>query len=651
MLGGGQDARTAMSFPEFVQELFLLMPGWLAYGLTIWSQRFVAGYFLYRLLRDELALGPWAAIYGGTTYALFSQNSINHDWAGFNMGESFGMPGVPATIWALARIGGHRGVTRWLAAAGLGILVALGSDFPFAVFFFLVWFGWFAVIKPRRDFGFWALFTVFGLAWLMAEAHLVWASALNAPLSHRADWAAVAGEKSQYADIALGLIRDNKLSILLLGLGLAFGRFRDRRLNVLAAVVAVILIYVAAYPFVRDVILMRLGFPSGFNFSRISDLAPFFCATAGAAALPSILLGGELQLIWRRRIVAAFAAPVLVALLAIVLTAQSSVEIEKGILRDMLAGENYSAFYRNPELLALARDYGDAPPFRVATICPIGVNIHPGMLWAYGLSTADGYLNLYPERYQQFWGEVIRRVTSKYPLIYDYFHSWGNRIYLFWPEPSERGSEPARFSDFYDLELLSLANVRFLVSPVPLSDDRLTLIRSGPEDASDADRTAADQPRLRTRLRRYLEDGARPLRLFIYENREVIPRIFLAFRTRLFGGREELLSALAEASREELASTAFLLRGEAGGIDLGSPSGEGVAVQVKVLQAERIVVSVNADRPGILVVTQNYSPFWKVRIDGTEGRVIPVDHTFQGVGLAAGQHEVELTYRPPYALY
>jgi uncharacterized membrane protein YfhO len=69
------------------------------------------------------------------------------------------------------------------------------------------------------------------------------------------------------------------------------------------------------------------------------------------------------------------------------------------------------------------------------------------------------------------------------------------------------------------------------------------------------------------------------------------------------------------------------------------------------MQADRVVVSVSADRPGIVVVTQNYSPFWKARIDGVESRVIPVDHTFQGVRVEAGKHEVELSYRPPYALY
>jgi len=42
---------------DFDTFLFVLFPGWLAYGLLMWAQRFIAGFFLFRLLRDWRGAG------------------------------------------------------------------------------------------------------------------------------------------------------------------------------------------------------------------------------------------------------------------------------------------------------------------------------------------------------------------------------------------------------------------------------------------------------------------------------------------------------------------------------------------------------------------------------------------------------------------
>jgi hypothetical protein len=655
LLVGGQDALSSMQVPELVQWLFVLKPGWLAYGLLMSCQRFLAGYSLYRLLRDELALEPWAAVYGGLTYALFAQELIAGGVAeGYNVYDGIALPGIPATIWALGRIHRQPQSTRWPAAVALGGIVALGSVFPFAIFFFLTYFLWFAAVKPRKGVGFWAVFAVFTMAWLLTESLPLWASMLNAPLSQRAYWdwtRPPLGGVNRYPRMAASLARDNLLPLTLLSLGLIFSRLHDKRLNVLAALLAAILVFIASYEPIHGNLIVRLGFLSGFQFSRVYYSVPFLCATAGAIALPHILGGGEIQLAWRKRLVAIASMAVPVGLFAICVTLERSVEIQIQVLHNMLSGENYSAFYRNPQILSLTKQHRNAPPFRVATVFPTGSVMHPGMLWAYGLATVDGELQIYPKRFHRFWGEVIRGVTNTGPYFRDNFLNWGCRVYLFWPDPVAPESKPARFCDLYNLNLLSLANVQFVVSPVPLDDARLTLVDSHGEGSTNARESVADQGGRFARLRRFLKDGPQPLKLFIYENREVIPRVFVAHRTRLFEVREQLLSALADASREDLASTAFLLRGEADGIDLGRTSLVKNPARLHAIQADRLLLSVSVSQPGILVVTQNYSPFWKVRIDGTEGRLFPVDHTFQGVRLEPGQHVVELTYRPPYALH
>jgi hypothetical protein len=52
---------------------------------------------------------------------------------------------------------------------------------------------------------------------------------------------------------------------------------------------------------------------------------------------------------------------------------------------------------------------------------------------------------------------------------------------------------------------------------------------------------------------------------------------------------------------------------------------------------------------GLLFVSDNYFPAWKVNVDGVETTLLKADHTFRAVSLAAGKHEVEFHwYWPRY---
>lgn len=51
---------------------------------------------------------------------------------------------------------------------------------------------------------------------------------------------------------------------------------------------------------------------------------------------------------------------------------------------------------------------------------------------------------------------------------------------------------------------------------------------------------------------------------------------------------------------------------------------------------------------GLLVVSESYNAGWSARVDGVETPLLPVDGLVLGVELPAGQHEVELRYRPAH---
>jgi uncharacterized membrane protein YfhO len=68
-----------------------------------------------------------------------------------------------------------------------------------------------------------------------------------------------------------------------------------------------------------------------------------------------------------------------------------------------------------------------------------------------------------------------------------------------------------------------------------------------------------------------------------------------------------------------------------------------------LLRPDRIELQVDARSASVLIVTGNFSPWWRVSVDGAPGRVFPVDHTFMGVALPEGRHDVVFTYEPPFA--
>jgi hypothetical protein len=58
----------------------------------------------------------------------------------------------------------------------------------------------------------------------------------------------------------------------------------------------------------------------------------------------------------------------------------------------------------------------------------------------------------------------------------------------------------------------------------------------------------------------------------------------------------------------------------------------------------RARLSVETDRPALLVVAENWYPAWKARVSGEEAPVLRANHTLRAVPIPAGRHEVEFRY-------
>jgi hypothetical protein len=600
--------------------LYTALPGWAAYGLITWVQRFIVGWGTYRLLRDSLRLTPFAALLGGLGTAAVFQFYFN--------GLSFAW--LPVMLWALERLDTTSNRWRFVIAAALGLLYAITSYYFASVFlvgYALLWFALIARVRPR----FWPVFAAFALAWLAPT--LIYNVLPALPLiaqSHRADWDLrhpyFTLPQGGLAD-APGLILRTLLTAPMLALvvpALVRGGARRRTLGLL--------------------LVGMIGIVLVSNYANLGLLA----------AAPAFSLGRTFQFVYMGMIL-----PFLVPILAGI--ALSALDVERPALRVALAaafvypliivpgylqlrvafdgqahGQTYSNFFENPLFTAIPALDPQTAPYRVATIHngSIGVSSY---LWSYGLETLDGNANVYPQRYQDYWLQVLARVPAPLTEIY---RVAGQEVHLYNTGARARvGRVPAlALDENFSTPLLSLANARYLISSYPLVGDGLQLRLW----RSDADLTTIHRaPVFPDDPAQFAEATERAY--FVYENTEAFPRFFVT-GARLFESDASLLAALGTADAPALRAAAFLNHADVG--DLPPIMGEG-AVALHRYSADAIDLEVTAAGEAILVITNSYSSHWQATIDGEKAAIFPAYHAFQGLRLPPGAHTVALRYRPP----
>jgi len=629
--------------------LFFLFPGWLAHGLILWAQRFVAGYFMHRLLAERFGVDALTSLSGGILYALFSQPAINQQWAGFSLYDGLALPALPLVLWALGRILDRGGVRGILIAGVLGAGYSLVSHFFYTVFILPLILLWFPLVEGRTK-GLCAVLAAFVLGWLAVEAPFLWASASQAPLGHRKHWTVphvLSGGGAalwlEAINLPLALLHDNLPILSAAAAGLLIARSGDRRLLVLLAFAAACLVYYICDTLLLGGLLYEAGIFPGFNFSRVYIAFPFLCILAGCLGLSHIPVSWQVRLAGVPGEPPALAIRSLLCIALIGLACWQSLAIKREALTGIADGKNFTNLYRHPVLAELQRLRDGQPPFRVATVAgDISSGPLTGIAWAYGLETADGYVPLYSERYHRFWESVISPLESHDAAMVDLFRRRGSRAYLFLPAWERLGGQTVRLDSRARLNLLSLANVRYVVSAVPLEGTGLQL-RS--RSVLDRQLDWVGRPR-RDRLLGMLLGEYPGTPLYVYENTNVLPRFFLAARVRAFDDPGPLLDGLASAPAGELATTAFVMHRDME--VLAVPGGDNPGgVSVRSLGPDRIELEVDARTASVLTVTSNFNPGWRAAVNGIPSRVFPVDHTFLGVALPAGRHDVVLSYASP----
>jgi uncharacterized membrane protein YfhO len=62
--------------------------------------------------------------------------------------------------------------------------------------------------------------------------------------------------------------------------------------------------------------------------------------------------------------------------------------------------------------------------------------------------------------------------------------------------------------------------------------------------------------------------------------------------------------------------------------------------------ANRVTIRAVLDAPGYLVLADTWYPGWRATVDGEPAEILRANYAFRAVWLEAGEHVVEMVYRP-----
>lgn len=144
----------------------------------------------------------------------------------------------------------------------------------------------------------------------------------------------------------------------------------------------------------------------------------------------------------------------------------------------------------------------------------------------------------------------------------------------------------------------------------------------------------------------------KPMNFRVYRVHNTLPRAYLSYTWKTCASRDDVITTIYDAEKSGWdANNLTLLEPTAGSLpdcEQGQPV---EPLKLEELCPEKLSLKAAPTKPCILVLSDQFYPGWKVRIDGNEGAIIRCNGFMRGVHLEPGQHAVEFTYEPESVKY
>jgi hypothetical protein len=127
----------------------------------------------------------------------------------------------------------------------------------------------------------------------------------------------------------------------------------------------------------------------------------------------------------------------------------------------------------------------------------------------------------------------------------------------------------------------------------------------------------------------------------IYRNRDAAPRAQVFFNVATATAEQGAATIMGQPGFDP--TTAAVVETTRPQAVSGGPP---VPARIDSYQDNRVVVTTNTSRPGLLVVADAYYPGWEADVDGKPVSIDAVDIAMRGVSVPAGTHTVTMQFRP-----
>lgn len=303
-------------------------------------------------------------------------------------------------------------------------------------------------------------------------------------------------------------------------------------------------------------------------------------------------------------------------------------------IHTLQCGPNSYKFYYGLEAVQKVKELekGGSEYYRVASY-----GLQPAIAAYHGLHTADMENSFYPQRYRNFWMQVLN--AGEYT---DWRHLKNTLLgegieHVQLPMPYKQNVNYLAFNP----NLLALINVKYILSRVIINKSHLYGLEPVEESAMvTCSSLTSDWDALQCRIEKFFK-GARAS---IYRVVDVFPRFYITHRARFFENEDDLYDALGRASIEELREYVYFTKKEYNNrklkVGFDSPGRADDKITVLNYSPDDIVLKAEMAKTGYLVMTENYSERWTCLDNGNPIDIIPAYATFRALKLGVGDHDI-----------